>query len=413
MRAHMDLCSGIGGFAIAARRAGLKTIQFVEIEPFCQAVLRKNFDGVPVHGDLRTFDARPFRGGVYLLTAGFPCQDISAAGKGAGLTGKKSSLWWQVRRVVRECRPVFCLIENVPMLLHRGIDTVISGLERAGYTCAAFVVGACDVGAPHQRKRVWIVAYRRDTVGVGHADGARCCRQNDAVCAGRDAAICSCDGMVYSSSHEFKGDTPGVRGANSGRQVDGHEDGQACSVIDRSGCEELADATARGVRRGRRRKSPIGEQCGTELADPDRAGQREHCGCVSGGQFLPTSECRCADVADASRFSTGEQNHEADACTGVGNSRGISQRGSLPAFPPARNDWDGWAVIAEHLPELLPATEPEVCNLADGVSARLVRRRRSARNATLKALGNAIVPEVAYQFIKAILECEHVIGTSA
>lgn len=156
---HLDLFSGIGGFALAARWAGCETIAFCEIEPFAQAVLRKNFPGVPIHDDVTKFDGRPFRGRVDILTGGFPCQDISVAGKGAGIEGERSGLWREMLRIITECRPAIVVAENVPALRNRGADQVLSDLEAAGYTGGAFVVGADDIGATHRRKRVWIVAF--------------------------------------------------------------------------------------------------------------------------------------------------------------------------------------------------------------------------------------------------------------
>ena len=157
MKTHLDLFAGIGGFSIAAHWAGYTTIQFCEIEPFCQQLLSERFPGVPLHNDITTFDGRPLAGRIDLLTGGFPCQDISAAGKGEGLGGKRSGLWFELLRVIKECRPDRIVIENVPALRVRGADTVLAGLEEAGYTCWPVVVGADNIGAPHTRTRVWII----------------------------------------------------------------------------------------------------------------------------------------------------------------------------------------------------------------------------------------------------------------
>jgi len=161
-RTHLDLFSGIGGFALAARWAGLQTIQFVELDQYCQRVLKKNFPDVPIHDDVKTLDGAQFKD-IFLITGGFPCQDISIAGKGAGIDGERSGLWTELFRIISEVRPRFALVENVPALTFRGGTRVIGDLTEIGYDCEWQIVGADDVGAPHRRKRIWIVAYSNST----------------------------------------------------------------------------------------------------------------------------------------------------------------------------------------------------------------------------------------------------------
>lgn len=158
---HIDTFSGIGAFALAARWAGIETVQFVEIDPFCQKVLAKNFPETPIHGDMRTFNGKPFRGGCDILTGGFPCQDISIAGKGAGITGARSGLWKELCRVTDEVRPRFLVVENVAELLRRGMGAVLGDLSEIGYDAEWDVIQSAAVGAPHKRERVFIVAYHR------------------------------------------------------------------------------------------------------------------------------------------------------------------------------------------------------------------------------------------------------------
>jgi len=159
-RTHLDLFSGIGGFALAARWAGLQTTAFCEKDPYCQRVLRKNFPDVPIHDDVKTLDGTQFKD-IFLITGGFPCQDISIAGKGAGIDGERSGLWTELHRIISEVRPRFALVENVPALTFRGGTRVIGDLTEIGYDCEWQIVGADDVGAPHKRKRIWIVAYSK------------------------------------------------------------------------------------------------------------------------------------------------------------------------------------------------------------------------------------------------------------
>ena len=113
----------------------------------------------PIWDDVCTFDGRPWSGIVDVVSGGFPCQDISAAGTGKGLDGARSGLWLEMARIIGEVRPAFCFVENSPMLTSRGLGTVLGDLAALGYDAEWGVLGAADVGAPHQRDRIWIVAY--------------------------------------------------------------------------------------------------------------------------------------------------------------------------------------------------------------------------------------------------------------
>jgi len=156
MKTCIDLFSGIGGFTLGMQWAGgWKTAQFVERDPFCQAVLRKHWPGVPIHDDIATFDGFP----ADAVVGGFPCQDISFAGKGAGLGGTRSGLWWEMHRVIDQARPQWCIIENVPALRSRGLDTVLRLLHEIGFDAEWHCLPAAAIGARHRRDRCWIVAY--------------------------------------------------------------------------------------------------------------------------------------------------------------------------------------------------------------------------------------------------------------
>jgi site-specific DNA-cytosine methylase len=184
----LSLFSGIGAHDAGLQAAGHTIVGQCEIDPFACAVLEKHWPGLPRYTDVRDITADSVRqrcGDIDLITGGFPCTDISVAGKGAGLEGKQSGLWFEMLRVIRAVRPAICLIENVPALRSRGADRVFADLEEAGYAPWPCVVGAWAVGAPHKRDRVWIVAYaardgepeqpareRSERVRVGEAGGA-------------------------------------------------------------------------------------------------------------------------------------------------------------------------------------------------------------------------------------------------
>ena len=153
---HLDLFSGIGGFALAARWAGFRTIGFCDNEPFAQAVIKKHWPEVPIHGDIKALDGTAYRG-VTLLTGGFPCQPFSNAGKRRGKDDDRY-LWPEMLRVIQEARPAWIVGENVIGIIGLALDQVCSDLEAEGYEVEPIIIPACGVDAPHRRNRVWIIA---------------------------------------------------------------------------------------------------------------------------------------------------------------------------------------------------------------------------------------------------------------
>jgi DNA (cytosine-5)-methyltransferase 1 len=131
----------------------------VEIDPYARAVLAKHWPDVRRHEDVRTFPPPEGEWGVDVICGGFPCQDISVAGKGAGLAGARSGLWYEYARIIGELRPRYVIVENVAALLARGMGTVLGDLSTLGYDAEWHVIPASAVGAPHRRERVWIVAH--------------------------------------------------------------------------------------------------------------------------------------------------------------------------------------------------------------------------------------------------------------
>lgn len=151
----LDLFSGIGGFSLGLERAGMETVAFCEIDPYASAVLRKHWPDVPNLGDV-TIAEFP---NADVVAAGFPCQDISNAGKRAGISGERSGLWREVMRAVRLVRPNFVVLENVAALLHRGLGKILGDLAENGFDAEWDCIPASHVGAPHGRDRWWAIAY--------------------------------------------------------------------------------------------------------------------------------------------------------------------------------------------------------------------------------------------------------------
>jgi DNA (cytosine-5)-methyltransferase 1 len=173
---ELALFAGAGGGILGGHLLGWRTVCAVEWEPYPASVLlaRQN-DGMlppfPVWDDVQTFDGRPWQGIVDVVSGGFPCQDISAAGGGAGIEGERSGMWKEMARVICEVRPRFVFVENSPMLTSRGLGVVLGDLAEMGFDAKWGVLGAADVGAPHQRDRMWIVAKRRDFLSHSELHG--------------------------------------------------------------------------------------------------------------------------------------------------------------------------------------------------------------------------------------------------
>ena len=299
---HVDLFSGIGGFALAARWAGLETVQFVEIDPFCQKVLNKNFPGVPIHDDIKTFDGTKYSN-VFLLTGGFPCQPFSCAGKRMGAEDDRA-LWPEMLRVIQEVRPRWIIGENVAGIIGMELDNYVSDLEREGYTVQAFIIPACAVDAPHRRDRVWI---------VGHA---RLFGQKEDV-------------ADNGSRHTQQGDAPTQRSGE--RLTAGGKTGSSRAVGGQGVCES-PQGTGRGA-----------------------SGHLQE------------------DVADTNRERP-QRYGRLRECAG--------QRTVRPSCWPDEGEW---------------FLKSGMGRVAHGVRNRVDR---------LKSLGNAIVPQVAYEIMKNIVEVE-------
>jgi DNA (cytosine-5)-methyltransferase 1 len=153
-----SLFSGIGGFDLGLERAGFTVAWQCEADEFCRRVLAKHWPGVPCHPDVRTIGAVNVEP-VDVLCGGFPCQDISTAGRGAGIDGARSGLWAEYARLIRELRPRYVVVENVAALLARGLGRVVGDLAACGYDAEWDCVPASAFGAPHRRDRLWLIAY--------------------------------------------------------------------------------------------------------------------------------------------------------------------------------------------------------------------------------------------------------------
>ena len=211
----LDTFAGIGGFSYAAHElvGGFETTQFVEIDPFCQKVLKKHFPKVPCHDDIKTFTAYP--GQYDVITGGFPCQDISVAGRREGITDQsRSGLFYELIRVIRLVRPKFVVMENVAAILNNGLDIVLGELSKAGYDAEWSIISASSLGAAHRRSRWWCVAYT-----------------NSFRCGGWSGKGCSIQGRPFFSGEQTRSKMGSETERCSSFSADSYNDGLSSSSI--------------------------------------------------------------------------------------------------------------------------------------------------------------------------------------
>ena len=189
---HLDLFSGIGGFALAAKWNGYRTVAFCDNEPYAQAVLKKHWPDVPCHKDIREIRGDLYAG-VTLLTGGFPCQPFSVAGKQRG-KGDDRYLWPEMLRVIREARPAWIIGENVAGIVNMALDQVHTDLEAEGYEVESLIIPACGVDAWPKRERAWIIA---NSTGIGIQGLRAGGKQESCPHEGQALSMRGCEGSEY------------------------------------------------------------------------------------------------------------------------------------------------------------------------------------------------------------------------
>ena len=328
----LDLFSGIGGFSYAAERivGGYKTTQFVEIDPYCQSVLRKNFPNTPIHDDIKTFTAK--KGQFDVLTAGFPCQDLSVAGRQAGIgEGTRSGLFYEIIRLLGEIQPKFVLFENVRNLLshEKGatFQEILFQIAKAGYDAEWSVVSAKDLGACHKRERLWIIAYP-------FSDGVQ----------GR------LQGSVLREREFFSNQ---LERSEVGSEISGCSTNASNSNSDGSSTTERIRIDEKTSRSSQKREKKISKSKGSSESRGSRAIQ----------QITETQDF-------TNSFSDGTQSNCEELETPIWTNAFLNSKERRTLSP----DWQGYV------------SEPSLCRGDDGLSNRVAR---------IKALGNSIVPQCA------------------
>ncbi len=273
----LDLFSGIGGFSLGLERTGgFKTVAFCEIEEFPRRVLTKHWPQVPIYDDVRALTAARLQAdGIVpdVICGGFPCQDISLAGTGAGLAGDRSGLWFEYHRLIEEIRPAWAIVENVPALRSRGLDAVLRGLAEIGYDAEWDCIPASAIGAPHRRDRVWLAAYRHTD------DGGQSARAVDDEASGLPCALAHANGDAglkwrSGDAAEVEGGRQPHRGsvsahelADSARLQSGREEQRPVGQRTGQGGQSLSVTDA--DRLPTRRLAISWGECGQWIAEPD------------------------------------------------------------------------------------------------------------------------------------------------
>lgn len=305
----------MGGFDLGFELAGFEVVAQVEIDNYCRAELKHNFPTAKLYGDIREVTGDQIIrecGAIDVIVGGFPCQDISHAGKGAGLDGSRSGLWWEMHRLIGELKPIWVVAENVAALRARGLDRVKSSMEEMGYQVECLGIRAAAVGASHQRKRIWIVAHSNS------------------------------NGRKFSpvSKKSRKGLLESDRQSNGvGPLAD--TDGKSRATSTMEGGSAVVAATAKCPQPG----------SDSELADTDSNGVREQSGwrCRQDGRYSPFN---------------------------------------FPAGPGQQQcDWE----------------EPRTIESTMGVTANGIPRKLA-----LRAIGNSIIPAIAYGIARTISRFERV-----
>ena len=384
----LDLCSGIGGFSLGLEATGgFETVAFCEVEEFCCKVLNKHWPGVPIYNDLKELGNDPKRivQEFDLICGGIPCQPFSVAGKQKGKEDDRH-LWPYMFEIVKHKKPAWVIVENVGGFVNVALDDVCLNLEAEGYATQSFIIPACGVEAPHRRDRIWIIGKNMENPG-------RSLRQGSVKREAHEDEV----GRRHADQLERSGSASGSHVANT-EQLTEHNLTDSGSDTELEG-ERKETGTAHG--------SSSGSDVPNTSSEGSQGRGREHGLSEASGQEQASrrgDDGRAENVADTERLgqqgqrelerpSHPEKNSAGQASELVDGSQGRTQEGH---------------------------TEPGVGGMADGLSARLdghygferepsiprVAHGIPDRVHRLKALGNAIVPQIIRNIGLAILEDE-------
>ena len=375
MRTHLDLFSGIGGFALAAGWAGYQTVGFCEIEDYPRRVLSKRFPGVPCHRDIRELDGSIYRG-VDLITGGYPCQPFSQAGQRKGKEDDRH-LWPELRRVVAQARPAFLVAENVAGHITLGLDEVLADLESEGYAGRAIVVPACAKNALHRRDRVWIIA--KDVADTRYSESSRRFHQEECGKERQDARDKTRDESTPRSS-SGTGDV--AHSKCESVRVQGHRQ------------DAPAQGGVQGEESERQRIWSDPSECSTDVAHTEQQRLQGHVEQQTESSDAPSGCSTDTTVAHSdSKRGCSRDSQRQDAEDAGQSSRG-AEHGTGIIKPRLGRSLDGIPTGLDF------ARRWGDGSWEDGIPR--VTTQKKGRTQRLKGLGNAIVPQVAYEIIKEL-----------
>ena len=365
---YLDLFHGIGGFALGAYWAGMKFDAHYcsDIEPYCQKLYKLRFPDSIQLGDITQIETDKLPKGEWIITGGFPCQDISIAGKGAGIHGARSGLWFEYLRLIRDLRPRFAIMENVGMLIRRGLREVLGSLAEIGYDAEWQDIRASDMGAPHRRERIWIVAYSK-RFGRG---AWRAKRQGQRRCFTLDGAGCEKSDTIWIECENCGDESPSDIWLSEGECPD-------CGFIPKLSRVQEQNWKIQAGRAVSVISNNVADTEGREPRDQAEHEGREN---ISGG----SEEISNTDNQRSQR----RECQELRECPGerITGTFGSRRHGC---------DW---------------STEPAVCRMVDGLPAEFygyegrLAVKSYQRVDRLKGLGNAIVPQIAELLFTRIKE---------
>jgi len=359
---HLDLFSGIGGFALGLQKVGFETVAFCDIEKYCQHLLKQKWNGIKVYSDVREITKEKFKAdGIEspeIITGGFPCQPFSVAGSRKG-TDDNRHLWPEMFRIIKEFKPRWIIGENVRGIvsIQDGLvfETVCTDLESEGYEVQTFNIPAVGVGAPHKRERIWVVANSRCSVR-----GKQSSRNSESIGSGTfekterstdTSEITGSSTRTETMANTNTGNVETGRERQGGIRRENTEEGKSNNVTGSS--KAVANTNNNGSRKEKRnetiessykQKDRLSIRDGNDVANTDSKRQQEQCRPKSIQQ--EGNELECDGGEERSNF---------------------------------------WSV------------EPDVGRVVDGVPGRVHR---------LKGLGNAIVPQIAEEIGRAIMKAE-------
>jgi DNA (cytosine-5)-methyltransferase 1 len=347
---ELALFAGAGGGILGGHLLGWRTVCAVEWEAYPASVLvaRQNdkiLPPFPIWDDVQTFDGKPWRGIVDVVSGGFPCQDISSAGKGTGIDGERSGMWREMARIIGEVRPKYAFVENSPMLTTRGLGTVLRDLAEMGYDAEWGVLGADDVGANHQRERIWIVAKQRYILSYPeHNRDGWGEQQSESI---KEASI--------TNTNSNNSETRSVKHDKFGNTVIAH------------GCTSLADSSSSRLQSGSKR---IWSGCNVSQKQSENLANSIEFGI----QSELSNKRKTSKWIDGNGDAKGKEFANTSSERLEGSSQVWEKNNKI------RQNAELWRAIAQHS---WWSVEPNVGRVVDGMASRVDR---------LKAIGNGQVP---------------------